>query len=685
MTHLLSRISWCVGACALFSVPLGSANVFAAEANSASSIADNSYSASFFTQYQPQNALEMIKRVPGFSFDRGDDARGFGGNAGNVLINGARPTSKSGGLAGALQRIPAAQVDRIEIIRGGISAGEAGGQTVVANVIKLENVTSGTWVLKFRQSEFGSIRPNVEGAIVTTIGQWNGAFDIDLGQGPSGRTAQLSSFDANDKLTELAHENFASLGRFAFSNAQLDRTFDSGKLTLNGRVGTDTWTGDFIRDIQKLGEFDSQWELKERSNFKTVEVGVDWVEKLEQWKWHSLGIVKIEKRGYRNVQTDYTLKQQTSQGMFEQDKLEKEFIVRNTYGYAGSDAFKPEFGIEIANNTLDVTLDYVDDGVVQQLDNANVTVEELRGEVFASFVYNASDKTTLEGGLTAEFSKIDVDGDTPKSQSFDFLKPRVAANYKVNDDLSLNLELQHVVGQLDFNDFAASSEAEEDRDISGNSDLVPEQISQITGTLDWSFSEKGSVKFDVYHHWHKDILEEIELHADGKRTGVAVGNAGDSTMWGFNTNINLPIDAVLDNGLIEINYSYRDTKFRDEIIGRYRKTSDYIPRNLKVKFRQDLPEYHVSWGGEYKNHFTETSYLVDEVYRFSGNDRVDLYVETTYFAGLKVQLEVIHANTGRYELHRTQYDTNRNGNYDGQQISERERKPKYKLSIWGTF
>ena len=77
------------------------------------------YPASFFEQYTPQNAFEMIERSPGFSFDAGSEARGFGGNAGNVLIDMARPRSKSGDLRGALARIPFEQVVRIEILRGG--------------------------------------------------------------------------------------------------------------------------------------------------------------------------------------------------------------------------------------------------------------------------------------------------------------------------------------------------------------------------------------------------------------------------------------------------------------------------------------------------------------------------------------------------------------------------------------
>ena len=70
----------------------------------------------------------MVERLPGFTFDEGSSDRGFGANAGNVLIDGARPTAKSGGLSAALKRIPADQVEKIEIIRGGVGGGEAAGQ-----------------------------------------------------------------------------------------------------------------------------------------------------------------------------------------------------------------------------------------------------------------------------------------------------------------------------------------------------------------------------------------------------------------------------------------------------------------------------------------------------------------------------------------------------------------------------
>ena len=646
---------------------------------------NSNYTANFFAQYQPQSALDMIEKLPGFTFDGGDNARGFGGNAGNVLIDGARPTSKSGGLAGALKRIPAAQIMRIEILRGGVGAGEASGQSIVANVVKFDDVTSGTWAVKFRRSPDGTTKPNIEAAVSTKVGLWNVAFDIDLGQGPNSRTAKITEFDQYDQEVMQENEQQAQLGQFAFSNTQFDREFDNAKLTLNGRIGTDTWSSQLIRDIVDTSiaqtSVNTWWQLDERSTYKIAELGVDWVESFDDWKWHSLGLFQQEDSAYRNMTQDTESNVLTNVSNFSQNKLQQEFILRNTYGYTGVNQFKPEFGVEFANNTLEAELDFIADGIEQALANANVTVEELRGELFASFVYVFTQEVTFEGGITAEFSQIEVSGGNAKKQQFEFLKPRLAVNYKLSNELSLSLEAQHSVGQLNFNDFAASSSAEDERDISGNSDLVPEQVSQVSATMDWRFSEKGSVKVELYHHWHDDILEAIFLESGG----AGIGNAGDSRMWGFDTHINLPIDSIIDNGLVEINYNYRDTEFFDSIINRNRKTSYYLPHNLYVQFRQDLTELKMAWGLEYYNHFTEKAYYVDEIATFEGNDRFRLFVETSYIDGLKIQLEVDNANTGEFTRTRTFYDDNRGGAYAGKQLSQRVRHPSYKLSVWGTF
>src|SRR5512139_1156814 len=66
------------------------------------------YDADFFAPSAPQTALDIARLVPGFNLDLGDvEVRGFAQAAGNVVINGSRPSSKSESLSSVLRNIPA--------------------------------------------------------------------------------------------------------------------------------------------------------------------------------------------------------------------------------------------------------------------------------------------------------------------------------------------------------------------------------------------------------------------------------------------------------------------------------------------------------------------------------------------------------------------------------------------------
>ena len=81
--------------------------------------AATSHPAAYFAGAQAGNAWEMLLRLPGFALDTGDTIRGFEGGGGNALVDGQRPTSKTDPLDELLRRIPAARIERIDLIRGG--------------------------------------------------------------------------------------------------------------------------------------------------------------------------------------------------------------------------------------------------------------------------------------------------------------------------------------------------------------------------------------------------------------------------------------------------------------------------------------------------------------------------------------------------------------------------------------
>lgn len=647
----------------------------------------SNYPVDFFDQYNPQNAFDMIERLPGFTFDSGQSSRGFGGNAGNVLIDGVRPTLKSGGLEGVLKRIPANQIERIEIMRGGVNAGDTAGQSIIANVIKRKNFTSGTYGLVFKRAPHGEFKPNIEATITTMVGQWDTTFDTNLGYSPSFNHGEINRYDANNALIRSSQEERDSLGTFSFLNGQMSRGFELGKLTFNGRLGVDKWKNDQVRkiynhDVIDNTQFGSQWKLKHDHHIELAEFGVDWVQTTDNWKWHSLILGQIETR------QDDTNALETQNGVveygvsYQEDRYKSEYIARNTYGYVGSAKFKPEFGVEIARNYLNKKQSNILNDQVVNLPNANVEVSENRAEVFASFVYTYNDKLSIDGGLTAEFSKIEVIGDTLNDQSFDFLKPRLSTSYKLNDDMNLIVKIQHVVGQLNFNHFAASSSAQDNRDISGNSELKPEQSTEFSSEFDWAYSEKGSFKVKAYHYWKDDILEEIVL--SDKYYGR--GNAGSARVWGANIDLTIPTDGILDNGLLKVSYNYSNSIFTDSIIDADRPVNGQVPHSFYANFRQDLVEQKLAWGLAVDGHYLNTQYHVDEISQYQGHSRFVAFIETSYFDKYKLQLEVSNIDVTRNTRSRFFYKDTRNDEYrNGLEVSESRQDPVYKLSVWGRF
>src|SRR3546814_14154114 len=76
----------------------------------------------------------MCIQVPGVSIRENDTVRGLGKATGNVLFNGARPSTKSDTIVTQLTRIAAADVERIEIVDGA-SLAIPGLSGQVANII----------------------------------------------------------------------------------------------------------------------------------------------------------------------------------------------------------------------------------------------------------------------------------------------------------------------------------------------------------------------------------------------------------------------------------------------------------------------------------------------------------------------------------------------------------------------
>ncbi|WP_262694422.1 TonB-dependent receptor plug domain-containing protein [Kordiimonas aquimaris] len=649
-----------------------------------------SYDVKYFDKFAPQNALEMVRRIPGFSLNGGSDARGFGGTAGNVLLDGARPVSKNG-LQDVLRRIPATQVKLIEVTRGGVGASQTAGQTVVANVVRLEGASTGTARVGLERSPNGALRPRFEFTYATTLDGWETSSRLSTGTWSNPRNAIFRDFDVDGNLTSTTTEFRLNGGEWAWYTGEASKNLFGGRLVVNTRFGGGRPGNVFTREIFEGREPDGRPDefvtIDQPNSDHAFELGADWsTTTAKQWNIRLLSLTAFESRTNPSLFIEENNRREQT---FLEDSLRErdtiETILRTTVGKGGAGRLKPEFGAELAYNQLVSTLDLFEEDENGPVDidvpSANAKVAEIRGEVFTNLVWQAGEKLTLDGGLTWEISRLRVTGDANSTQTFKFFKPTLTATYNVRDNLQFQLQGVRQIGQLDFDDFAASNDVAVERVLAGNPELRPDRTWRATTRIDWQFSQRGSLNLRGFVLKRQDLLEQVILPSGGSGRG----NAGSANIAGFDVEANLPLDFALPGGLLELTFRRRRTTFFDPIINADRNISDRNLRKLDFRFRQDITEHRVAWGVSLEGRFDEPNFFVEEVNTFSGNDRFTFFVETTRWFGVKTRLEVENFNGARFTSQRNFFEPDRGGEPDGSQTRRFRRGANIILEVTSQF
>jgi TonB-dependent Receptor Plug Domain len=210
-----------------------------------SSTAVNVFPASYFAEARPNTAMDMIMRLPGFAFDQGPQVRGFAGSAGNVIVDGERPTSTQDTLESILRRIPASQVERIELIHGGAAGVDMQGRTVLANIVRRKD--AGAQVVAAVAYDYlpkdGREAPSVRLETTQRFGEKTfeaslliaNFFDNGVGSGPHTRTDYPGNTDGDIcKPNCIDHLSAKGGGWQDTGTAALNTPLLGGKLRVNG-------------------------------------------------------------------------------------------------------------------------------------------------------------------------------------------------------------------------------------------------------------------------------------------------------------------------------------------------------------------------------------------------------------------------------------------------------------------
>jgi outer membrane receptor protein involved in Fe transport len=464
------------------------------------------YPAAFFAAMNAPTAYEMVLRVPGFTIDDGSAVRGFAGAAGNVLIDGQRPASKTDDLISILRRIPAGRVERIDLIRGGQTGIDMQGKTVVVNVVRRGGGGfSGAVTFAGSKPEAMPFDPQLK-----LEGAWRGG----------GRSAEASllinrfhDFGSTDgphdliapdgRLTDVSPMHNEALAWQNILTAGFETPAWGGRLRLNLTLEDQPYDNLSVDHFQVAG---TKVE-RDRQDATDAELGARYSRGLAKGLSLELfGLQHLNKSG-----SNSTFDQASGRQAFRLSHLGGETIGRLVMHWRPSPTLTVDGGGEYAYNWVQTRTSLSQNGAAISVPAADVTVHEDRAEVFTTATWRPRGDLTLETGARVERSTIASRGDVILSKTLTFPKPRLVATWTPDSADQVRLRVEREVGQLDFNQFVANAALNGVGVTAGNPDLTPQQDWTVEATYERHFWKDGVASLGVQRLWLTDVIDRAPV------------------------------------------------------------------------------------------------------------------------------------------------------------------------------
>jgi hypothetical protein len=625
------------------------------------------YDAAYFAQFAPRSAYDIAQHVPGFTLDLGStqsatgsvDVRGFAGTAGNVVINGARPSTKAETLDVTLQRIPAQQVVRVEVGPGDLFGSDYAGKSQVLNIVLSQQAgIDGTVTVAGKRRYTGYVDPNVSASASIR----RGPSTINLSAG-TGRNKQFE--EGTDTLTDPAtgelvefrrkHNVYYNRDPYVSAAWALERGSDSA-FRLNARWQPSRFDL-FQRNRVSPADGDPHDDnLHQHYRDPVIEIGGDVTRPLAGGAIKFVALATRRKRHDFDsyVQRDGLLEDNPAiVGGFEQliDAKRNETIGRVSWTRSNMLGMSFEVGAEAAYNTLDdhTTLSIVDengDKVPIDLPIADATVKEKRGEVYVNVGKTLSSALRIDGGVNYEFSKLQVRGDATADRALKFLKPQISLDWKPGGGWHTQFSVKRTVAQLDFYDFISFGELSTNRINGGNANLVPQRAWEFRATAEHPLFGDGLFKLDVGHDLISMLQDRVlicELNDEEEEECFdAPGNLGTGKRYFASLTLDAPLGKLWKGLRAKFTGTLQRTRVDDPITGKPRKFSGFFPDwQWDLTVRRDAGK--LSYGFEIFDNQRFTFFRTDEFdTNFNGAPGWNAFIEYRLTGKTSLTLDVDH-------------------------------------------
>jgi len=625
------------------------------------------YEAEFFAQYNPVTANDMLDRIPGLDLsDSGSAAEGDRGlgTGGNLLINGQRVAGKDNSTQDQLNRIPANEVERIEIIRD--TSGELnvrGASEVINIVLTAEQSRSSTTVtLVNRLNHDDTFETGGSVGWANQSGNFQTLINLELRPNFENREYREVRLDPDgEQLGTLSETNIRNQDVLTFST-NVGYNSDPHRMQLNVYARE----GDYPRPIRRdfvdfadVGEINSvEKELveNEQSNW---ELGGDYEFSFDSGSRLSLLLVaNSEIRNFvrERFQADPAT-EPLNKDLFIDSKQERtEFIVQGNYNVPLTSNQSLRVGLERADTQLDSSLlvgsssgteppsdKYGGLPPLPSSSNLGTRVEEIRYEGFVFHNWTLSNRSSLESSLVYETSEISQTGVVNKVRDFQYFRPSLDYRYNITENFQIRAAVRRQVDQLPFALFAATTN-EEDRDrdvLAGNPEIEPQTGWNYDVELEYRLPDDAGVFSSKISYADIDnYIGRINATSDSNEPLSAIGNVGPAKSWAWSNRASLRLNKFkLPNAVVTATLDLLDSEITDPFLGTKQRIKERGAASLE--FRHDVTEHGFSYGFEYFYPIHGGYYDIDIV-TITRNDAaryLNAFVQKVWFGDWTFRLE----------------------------------------------
>jgi outer membrane cobalamin receptor len=640
------------------------------------------YPSSYFAEFFPVSANDMLNRIPGIglALRGGGGGRGLGAGEGEILINGQRITGKNNEGRDQLNRISANQVEYIEIIRGTSEELDIRGGGQVVNVVLLDAPARSSTSLELRadRKQDGTLDPGGQVSVSGQSGDLNYLFSFEAEPNYRNSKAREFSFDPDGNLTETRREETTRDRTEFAASMNLGYSFDRSVIQFNALAEDRTRSPEdrhrIINDLTKnTSRVQTELSDSDRTNW---EIGGDYEYSFSNGdRYRFLFIINDRDFGYDRTRFDIEDLASAANLFLAGTGRDRERIARSSYTFDIDNTQRVEFGLEgaqtIRNSTLRMGLDIpgtpskdFSNLVPVVIDNSNSSVEEIRYEPFTVHNWQINDRMTLESSIIYETSTIEQSGDVSRKRDFDFVKPKLDYRYDITPTLQLRAGIEKDVSQLSFSDFSASTDNnDEDKNTqAGNPEIVQEQSWRYELNLEFRLpNDAGVVNSQFWYRDVEDHIDRVDVTTSLENLQSARGNIGDGNRYGLNLDVSAKLDRIrLPNALLTTGIRLRDSEFTDPFLGIKRRQRNNGRWSLNMGFRHDITSQQLTYGINYSNNSNGSTgrkeFDINDIEERIQKPYLSAYIEKKAFGNLTFRFESRNITENEFCRTRTRFD-----------------------------